>query len=621
MRYNPSAIARAVYAIAVLASAAALHGCTPEPTLIPPDSSALGQDGNGLGDSGDSSGLPGDASETGQAQDAASDLGDDTTAAADAASSCSGDGDCSASGALTSCEYARCISGKCQTFKALDGKPCGDAECLSEGALLTLKARVCTAGVCGAQIVSNSCDDGDACTQELCNASAGCGHTPVACSDGDSCTQDTCSKTIGCVYLPLDGSPCDDGNACTSADLCTSGKCSPGQEKACPSANACVVPKCEPASGACLAVNVADGSGCDDGNPCSASDACQTGVCTGKDNPCDDANPCTFDGCSGGNCQHIAAPGPCDLDGSKCSADACDNGTCKAGASLDCNDGNPCSVDACSAKGGCTHAPAVFASPCEANKWCGQGAQASSCVPVSVPAGMAWVNGGPVTLGCAAGDSQCNPDEKPAHSVQVSSFFIDLREVTVEQYQKCVSGGACTQPGSGVGATWGAAGKTKHPVNYLTWSQASAYCLWSGSGRLCTEAEWEMAARGADQRRYPWGNSAGNICEFANWGGNCGGIQPVGQFPKGDSPCGAQDMAGNLREWTADWYGASYYADLAAQSTLSVAPSGPQSGPGRVVRGGYFLDNAPEIRTSARAFAPPASSAQGIGARCCRSPK
>ncbi len=613
--------------LAGLAVAMALQACAPEPKFAALDSGAAGDGGADVGGDGlaqDASATQGDgaATEDTLAVDGQSaDTGDGALSDAVTQTGCSSDQDCIQALGLGPCEYARCTAGKCESFKAAEGKPCGQAECLSEGGMLTLSARLCTAGVCGAKVVQLACDDGDACTQELCNGSAGCGHTAIACADQEPCTADACDKASGCTHLPSAATACDDGNACTKGDVCANGACKPGFAIDCPGLSDCVGQVCQPASGSCAPVNSADGQACDDGNPCSQSDACKSGACLGLNNPCDDNNPCTFDGCSGGNCQHTAGPGKCDVDASACTADECVQGLCQGGAALGCDDNNPCTIDSCDAKKGCLHPPAAFALPCDVNKWCGQGAQAAACVPVVSPAQMAWVPGGPVKLGCSASDTFCNPDEKPAHTVQVASYFIGKAEVTVEQYGQCVAGGACTLPGSGAAATYGVAGKGKYPVNYVTWSQAASYCLWSGGGRLCTEAEWEMAARGPDQRRFPWGNTPGAACEFANWGGSCGGIQAVGQYPKGDSPFGLQDAAGNLREWVSDWYGSTYYAELAKQGEVATAPAGPASGPGRVVRGGYFQDNAPEIRTSARAFAPPASSTSGIGIRCCRTPK
>jgi formylglycine-generating enzyme required for sulfatase activity len=187
-------------------------------------------------------------------------------------------------------------------------------------------------------------------------------------------------------------------------------------------------------------------------------------------------------------------------------------------------------------------------------------------------------------------DSVGDDNEHPQHTVYLDAFWIMQTEVTNAQYAKCVDAGACSAPDN---SRWQDAAYADHPVTDVDWNQATEYAAWVG-GRLPTEAEWEKAARGTDGRTYAWGEeqpdqSLANCCGFVN------DTTPVGSYPAGASTYGALDMAGNVWEWTADWYDSGYYSRSPVQN-----PTGPSSGDYRVLRGGGYWGEAAVVRVANR---------------------
>ncbi len=237
---------------------------------------------------------------------------------------------------------------------------------------------------------------------------------------------------------------------------------------------------------------------------------------------------------------------------------------------------------------------------------------------------MLLVPAGTLMMGCdnAAG-AACPQDELPLHAVDVPAFDIDQYEATVARYRACVEAGPCSVPGIGsVGpagspsCNWDVPGRDQHPQNCITWDQAKAFCEWAGR-RLCSEAEWERAARGDDGRLFPWGDQP-PTCEVAvidDGGMGCGtnSTMPVGSKPEGAGPFGALDLAGNVGEWVQDgWH--PDYTGAPADGRAWWDPTFP----GRVVRGGGFGDSgAPDLGASKRAQYTPSSDLVMVGVRCC----
>lgn len=148
------------------------------------------------------------------------------------------------------------------------------------------------------------------------------------------------------------------------------------------------------------------------------------------------------------------------------------------------------------------------------------------------------------------------PDEGPQHKVTLPAFYIDMYEVTNLQYARFNNDTKRRSPAHFRNRTF-PEGKADHPVTYVSWNDADAYCRWAGK-RLPTDEEWEKAARGTDGRWYPWGEEFDS--KKANtplrWQeiGSFGDTTPVGAFEGGKSPYGVYDMSGNVWEWTASWY-------------------------------------------------------------------
>lgn len=206
-----------------------------------------------------------------------------------------------------------------------------------------------------------------------------------------------------------------------------------------------------------------------------------------------------------------------------------------------------------------------------------------------------------------------------AHEVEVSSFLIDKTEVTVEAYGRCVATGHCAPPSFPSGDP--SYDRPTLPVTHVRWEDARDYCRFAG-GRLPTEAEWELAAKGTGDRVFPWGDlynpHLANHGAFADdtTDGSDGfvGLAPVGSFPDGRTKDGVYDMAGNAGEWVADFYDRDEEG-FGYPRKKEIDPQGATYGPyGHVVRGGSFRDAGFMLRTTARRASSYAT--REIGFRC-----
>ncbi len=245
---------------------------------------------------------------------------------------------------------------------------------------------------------------------------------------------------------------------------------------------------------------------------------------------------------------------------------------------------------------------------------------------------------------CETNNRNCDTsqasDALPAHRLQVDSFWMEVNEVTYQQYVAFLNtlgpgghadgcdGHLClvTRQESDTSSVILSGGEYRatnpalndYPVVDVTWYGAQAYCESLGR-RLPTEAEWEYAARGVSGSIFPWGDEwrvdAANVRgSMQNEDGVIiAGPQPVGAYPAFASRDGVRDLAGNVAEWTADWYAPDYYASAEAARTND---TGPTEGTERVIRGGSWNDNLFDARSVQRRSLSPSLTATSVGFRC-----
>ncbi|MCX7918728.1 MAG: bifunctional serine/threonine-protein kinase/formylglycine-generating enzyme family protein [bacterium] len=221
-----------------------------------------------------------------------------------------------------------------------------------------------------------------------------------------------------------------------------------------------------------------------------------------------------------------------------------------------------------------------------------------------VPSIMVVVPAGEFIMGSNSGQ----PYEQPEHRVYLDTYLIDMYEVSNQQYKAFIDATGFPAP-SGWQNRMYPAGQSNYPVTNITWAEASAYANWVGC-RLPTEAEWEKAARGTDGRMYPWGNQfIENVCNYV--GANYHAPVPVGIYPKGRSPYGCYDMAGNVAEWTADIF-RPYAGNTVIDSRVFVPDN-------FVIRGGAFNSPKEDLRSSARGLMHITKKSPSVGFRTVKS--
>ncbi len=259
---------------------------------------------------------------------------------------------------------------------------------------------------------------------------------------------------------------------------------------------------------------------------------------------------------------------------------------------------------------------------------------ATGAAPVSnsssAEAAMVLIEAGTFTMGRDAADelaeclakftSDCQLswflDEEPVHKVTLPDFYIDVYEVTNAAYRACAQQGSCEPPKSAISNTrlkyYGNPEFDNYPVIQVTWDQAKAYCEWRGA-RLPTEAEWEKAARGTDDRMYPWGDELDETRANYNW--NIGDTTEVGSYAAGKSPYGLYDMAGNVWEWTSSLFEPYPYD----------ASDGRESQTSRDLRvmrgGGWGQEGGNSVSASYRFAYEPTATNIDLGFRCARDTK
>jgi|GEM_PF-3283829 len=256
----------------------------------------------------------------------------------------------------------------CDPTDCDDGNPCTDDVCDPvQGCVNTNNTAscddgdnctendVCSGGSCAG--AAKDCGDGDLCTDDVCDAGTGdCSNPAKTCDDANGCTDDSCDVSTGDCINANNTAACDDGDGCTENDVCAGGSCQSGTAKDCDDSEECTDDSCDSGTGNC--VNTNNTVACDDGDNCTENDACSGGSCAGSAKDCDDNEACTDDSCDAGtgDCVNTNNTASCD-DGDGCTEnDVCSGGSCQSGTAKNCDDSDECTDDSCdSGSGNCVN--------------------------------------------------------------------------------------------------------------------------------------------------------------------------------------------------------------------------------------------------------------------------
>jgi len=232
---------------------------------------------------------------------------------------------------------------------------------------------------------------------------------------------------------------------------------------------------------------------------------------------------------------------------------------------------------------------------------------------------MILIPAGPFLMGVPKWARDGGRDEYPNHKVSLDAYYMDKYEVTNGRYLEFIRATGHRPPKHSTDPTknlWQDGLMPESiinlPVVNVDWFDAQAYCLWAGK-RLPSEAEWEKAGKGTDDRRFPWGNvepTHKHLNFNQKWRGEST-LVPVGIYEAGKSPYGLYDMAGNVWEWVADWYDMEYY-----EKSPPTNPPGPEHGTLRVLRSSGWQVETPQVRIFTRVAADPLNRDHSTGFRC-----